>query len=88
MVNKNTMEVINIECIGIDSVVGNAKSLIEKTLYVKERFNISDVAYHELAQLKPAFPRQSALVKVSKRVSNTAHPRANCGSATVYCGKA
>ena len=59
MVNKSTKEVINVECSGTYNVMGNVTSSIEKTLYVKERFNVSDVAYHELAQLNPALPRQS-----------------------------
>ena len=69
MVNENTKEVIIVECNATDSVVDNGKSLIDKTLYVKEYFNISDVAYHELAQLNPALPRQSALAKVSKNLN-------------------
>lgn len=74
MVNKNTKEVINVECnnvecYGTDSVVDNGKSLIEKTLYVKEPFNTSDVAYHELAQINLVLPHQSALAKVSKNLN-------------------
>ena len=38
-------------------------------LYIKECFNISDMAYHELAQLNPKFPRQSALAKASKNLN-------------------
>ena len=69
MVNESTKEVINVECSGTDNVMGNVTSSIEKTLYVKERFNVSDVAYHELAQLNPALPRQSELAKVSKNLN-------------------
>ena len=63
VVNKSTKEVINVDCSGTDNVMGNVTSSIEKTLYVKERFNVSDVAYHELAQLNPALPHQSELAK-------------------------
>ena len=69
MVNKSTKEVINVECSGTDNVMGNVTSSIEKILYVKERFNVSDVAYHELAQLNLALPRQSELAKVSKNLN-------------------
>ncbi len=30
---------------------GNADDTIKKTLYVKERYNVSDVAYHEFAMI-------------------------------------
>ena len=75
MVNKNTKEVINVECNGTDSVAGNDKSLIEKTLYVKQHFNISDVAYYELAQLNPAFLHQSTLTKASKNLNTECPPQ-------------
>lgn len=71
MMNKDTKEVLSVEC----KATGNAaasidNSVIEKTLYVKERFNISDVAYHELAQINPKLPRKSALAKVSKNMNS------------------
>ena len=70
MMNKDTKEVLDIEC---GKAVGTSdKSKVEKALLVKERFNISDVAYHQLAQINPKLPRQSQLTKVSKGM-NTAY---------------
>jgi len=67
MMNKDTKEALDIEC---GNAVGTSdKSMVEKALL---RFNISDVAYHELAQINPTLPRQSQLTKVSKGM-NTAY---------------
>ena len=38
----------------------------KQTLYVKEKFNISDKAYHELSMVHPSLPRWSTLNKISK----------------------
>ena len=71
MINKDTKEIIRIDCRKTDSSLGRAdESVVEKTLYVKERFNISNVAYHELAQINPQLPRQSSLAKASKEMNS------------------
>ena len=70
MMNKDTKDIIHIDCRIADSTVGKAdKCVVEKTLFVKEHFNISNVAYHELAQINPKLPRQSSLAKVSKEMN-------------------
>jgi len=71
MMNKDTKEVLSVECKGTGNAAASSdNSVIEKTLYVKERFNISDVAYHELAQINSKLPRKSALAKVSKNMNS------------------
>ena len=47
----------------------NKGTVIKQTLYVKERFNISDEAYHELCMVHPSLPRWSTLNKTSKDMS-------------------
>ena len=46
----------------------NKDTTIKQTLYVKERFNISDKAYHELSMVHPLLPRWSTLNKTSKEM--------------------
>jgi len=56
MVNKDTKEALKIEFNGAGNSVANTdksvantdKSVAEKALFVQERYNISNVAYHEL----------------------------------------
>ena len=38
----------------------------KQTLYVKEKFNISDKTYHELSMVHPSLPRWSTSNKISK----------------------
>ena len=45
------------------------KSLVEKTLYIKDRYSISDVSYHELAMINAELPRISTETKVSKELN-------------------
>ena len=45
------------------------KSLVKKTLYIKDRYNISDVSYHELAMINAELPRTSTVTKVTKELN-------------------
>ena len=44
----------------------NRDTINKQTLYVKEKFNIFDKAYHELSMVHPSLPRWSTLNKISK----------------------
>ena len=46
----------------------NNNTITKQTLYVKERFNISDKAYHELSMVHPSLPRWLTLNKTSKEM--------------------
>ncbi len=46
----------------------NNNTITKQTLYVKERFNISDKAYHELSIVHPSLPRWLTLNKTSKEM--------------------
>ena len=44
------------------------QTIAKQTLYVKERFNISNTAYHELSMIHPLLPSWSALNTISKEM--------------------
>ena len=48
----------------------NKETVIKQTLYVKERFNIYDEAYHELCMVHPSLPCWSTLNKTSKDMNS------------------
>ena len=52
------------------------KDIIKQTLHVKEKFNITDKAYHELSMVHPSLPRWLTLNKASKEMdySSTISP--------------
>ena len=52
------------------------KDIIKQILYIKEKFNISDKAYHELSMVHPSLPRWLTLNKASKEMdySSTIYP--------------
>ena len=45
------------------------KSVIERTLYIKDRYNISNVSYHELAMINTDLPRISTIAKASRELN-------------------
>ena len=66
--NKETCEIIHIAENG-DVKVDEPKaeeSSVKKTLYVKEKFHISNNAYHELAMLNPKLPRLCEITREAK----------------------
>ena len=80
LVNKETDELLSVDKHGSIihpqkqlSLLENKDSVIEQTLYVKERFNVSDKAYHELSMVNPSLPCWSALHKVSKQIDSKCH---------------
>ena len=42
--------------------------LVKQTLYVKERYNLSNAAYHELSMVNSTLPRSCALMKAAKEL--------------------
>ena len=77
LVNKETNELISIDKDGSITqpqkqlnLPENKDNLIKQTLYVKEKFNVSDTAYHELCMVNPSLPRWSTLHKVSKQIDS------------------
>ena len=65
----------------------NKETVIKQTLHVKERFNVSDEAYHELCMVHPSLPCWSTLNKTFKDMNCNstifAYTRTNCWSTTV-----
>ena len=69
LVNKETSKLLSVDRDGSItqpqkqlSLPENKDSLIRQTLYIKERFNVSDTAYHELSMVNPSLPCWSALL--------------------------
>lgn len=44
------------------------QNLVSKTLYIKERYNLSNTAYHELAMVNSSLPRSYALTKAAREL--------------------
>ena len=74
LINKDTGEVLSVEQDGRTRVGRGAESetsienLVDKTLYIKERFNVSNQTYHELAMVNKGLPRTSALTKRAREL--------------------
>lgn len=68
--NKETGEIIHIAENG-DVKVDEPKAVgsVKKTLYVKEKFHISNNAYHELAMLNPKLPRLCEITREAKQLN-------------------
>ena len=82
VINKHT---IHVECSGSDCNIfdgSSDKSLVEKMLYVKDRYHISDVAYHELAQVNSDLPRKLTLSKASKQLNAKSNIQPTLGQTT------
>jgi len=47
----------------------NKDTIVKQTLYVKERYNVSDKAYHELSMIHPSLPCWSTINKVAKSIN-------------------
>ena len=45
--------------------------VVDQTLYVKEKYNISNQAYHEMAMVNKCLPRACTLLKVSVKAITT-----------------
>lgn len=82
LMNKDTGEVLSVEQDGRTRVGRGTESetstenLVDKTLYIKERFNVSNQTYHELAMVNKGLPRTSPLTKRAKELdaNYTVHP--------------
>lgn len=69
LVNKNTQELIHVDCNETPVHTKDDKSVIERTLYIKDRYNISNVSYHELAMINTDLPRISTIAKASRELN-------------------
>ena len=86
LINNETKEVLVVEETGKSSVHKpptecEQNSVIEKTLYIKEKHNISNKAYHELAMVNKAMPRSCALTKCARELDTHSEIRQTPGKA-------
>ena len=52
------------------SLTDDNDTIAKQTLYVKEKFNISNLAYQELSMAHPPLPRWCALNKISNQMDS------------------
>ena len=55
--------------------MSTSQSIIGQTLYVKERFNLSNEAYHEMAMVNTGMPRLNTLLKTAKTLDTKSSSR-------------
>ena len=53
-----------------------AEDIVQKTLYIKERYRISNATYHEFSMVNPSLPSSSSIVKEAKKLDkkSSIHP--------------
>ena len=71
--NRETGEILSVGSDGsttLERAQTPSDNLVEKTLYIKERFNMSNIVYHELAMVNNALPRSYALTKMVKELDS------------------
>ena len=88
MTNTETGELITIENKDGNPVIKSKEmskesedSLLKKNLYVKEKYNISNEAYHELAMTNPKLPSSYRLLKAAKEINIESIIRSTPGKA-------
>ena len=62
-VNSSGQIVKQIEHNSQKASTSTSQSVVDQTLYVKERFNVSNEAYHEMAMVNFEMPRLNSLLK-------------------------
>ena len=74
MINKETNKLVTVNGNGslekLKITSENKDTIVKQTLYVKERFNVSDKAYHELSMIHPSLPCWSTINKVVKNINS------------------
>ena len=77
LTNKNTLE--KMVCVDHNGELklatkemleeqGSSETVVDQTLYIKERFNMSNQAYHEMAMVNKELPRSCAIIKAAKKL--------------------
>ena len=51
--------------------LSSSRSFVDQTLYVKEKYNLSNEAYHEMAMINAGMPRLNALLKTARTLDAT-----------------
>ena len=86
MINRDTNELITVNSNGSleklkkQPTLENKDTIIRQTLYVKERYNFSDKAYHELSMIHPSLPCWSTIHTVAKSINSCCEVYSTPGS--------
>ena len=88
MTNTETGELITIENKDGNPVIKSKEVskesediLLKKNLFIKEKYNISNEAYHELAMTIPKLPSSYRLLKAAKEINTESIIRSTPGKA-------
>ena len=88
MTNTETGELITVENKDGNPVIKSKEvseesedSLLKKNLYIKEKYNICNEAYHELAMTNPKLPSSYRLLKAAKEINSESIIRSTPGKA-------
>ena len=54
----------------VTEIPSNSEEVLKKTMYVKERFNLSNQAYHELSMVNNSLPRSYAIQKKTTEMNS------------------
>ena len=88
MANTETGEIVTVENQDGKPVIKSKEankesedSLLRKNLYIKDKYNISNEAYHELAMTNPEIPSSYRLLKTVKEINSESIIRSTTGKA-------
>ena len=76
MINRDTNELItansngSLEKLKKQPTPENKYTIVRQTLFVKERYNVFDKAYHELSMIHPSLPCWSIIHTVAKSINS------------------
>ena len=83
--NKETGEIMSVKEGGVTEIINEKipeKDTTDRTLYIKDKYNLSNQAYHELAMVNPTLPRSCAISKTAKELNSNCIIRATPGNAS------
>lgn len=69
--NKDTGEMVTVDSDGKTMVKPKEvaeRSVVQKNLYIKERYKISNETYHELSMANPSLPSSSSIIREAKKL--------------------
>ena len=62
-----------------DKQIESDDNIVQKTLYIKDKYKVSNKAYHELAMVNPKLPRSCTVIKAAKDLDEKSTIHTNPG---------
>jgi len=69
MINTDTQEAVSVKCEHQECESSCATNIIDKILYIKERYNVSDQTYHEMSMVAD-LPSSYSHSKAAKKLND------------------